>query len=87
MTITRKDGALLLQGSFSIEDAWELRQALIDLKTKAGPSLDLRHLEGIDLSIAQLLLCFVREVADISIDPPVQEDLRSILRTLGVLKC
>lgn len=87
MTITRKGSVLLLEGSLSIEDSWELKQALIELKAETGTSIDLRDLEGIDLSIVQLLLCFIREVADVSLDPPVQEELRSILGAMGVLKC
>lgn len=86
MTINRQGNVLSLDGSLTIEDSWELKQALVELKAENGTSLDLSRLEGIDLSIVQLLLCFILE-ADVSINPPAQEELCSILGAMGVLKC
>lgn len=87
MTLRREGNALILEGHIGIEDAWDLKLALLGLRDEPAPTVDLSRLEGLDLSAVQLLLCFVREKGEASWKPPEREELRALLERLGVLRC
>lgn len=85
MPLVRNGETLSLVGRLSVEDASELKNALLDLKDAQSPVLDLRDLEDFDFSIFQLLFAFWREAGSVSVIPPLSAKIRKFLEIVEVL--
>ncbi|NPV29361.1 MAG: STAS domain-containing protein [Firmicutes bacterium] len=85
MPLARNGETLSLVGRLSVEDASELKDALLDLKNAQSPVLDLRDLEEFDFSIFQLLFAFWREADSASVIPPLSTRIRRFLEIVEVL--
>ncbi|MDH7577621.1 MAG: STAS domain-containing protein [Bacillota bacterium] len=85
MPLVKKDNVLSLVGRLSVDDAPDLKHALLDLKEAQSPVLDLRDLEDFDFSIFQLLFAFWHEAGSVSAIPPLSTRIRKFLEIVEVL--
>jgi len=88
MTLTRDDltGTLKIAGALDIDDANDLREALLDLvASEKRPRLDLGAVEACDTAAFQVLLAAQRDAAGAGRRPQIQSIPSSLSRTAASL--